>query len=193
LITNASPFEEMLTSAPKSADLPYRTPAVTCWVPGADDAARRLGVVHYLVKPITREVLLSTLTDLGEGVKSVLLVDDQPEVLQMFTRMLSSAHDGFRVLRAEDGRRALSLLRQRQPQVMLLDLIMPGMDGFQVLQEKSQDPRIRDIPVVIVSSRDPSGEPIVSDTLTVTRGGGLSVRDILACFQAISEILSPPR
>ena len=48
---------------------------------------------------------------------------------------------------------------------MLLDLIMPGMDGFQVLQQKSRDPSIRDIPVIIVSSRDPSNEPIVSDSL----------------------------
>ena len=191
LIANVPPLEQPLASMDQLTTLPYRTPAVACWVPGEDDAARRLGVVHYLVKPITREALLSTLEDLGTGVKSVLLVDDEPEVLQLFARMLSSAPGGYRVLRAENGQRALSLLRQRRPDVMLLDLIMPGMDGFQVLQEKSQDPRIRDIPVVIVSATDPSGEPIVSDMLTVTRGGGLSVRDLLACIQTVGEILSP--
>jgi CheY-like chemotaxis protein len=95
------------------------------------------------------------------------------------------------VLRATSGPQALDLLRERRPDVMLLDLIMPGMDGFQVLQEKSQDPAIREIPVVIVSATDPSGEPIVSDTLTVTHGGGLSVRNLLACIQAVSEVLSP--
>jgi len=124
-------------------------------------------------------------------VQTVLLVDDQPEVLQLFVRMLSSAAHTYDVLQAKSGQRALSLLRQRRPDVMLLDLIMPGMDGFQVLQEKSQDPSIRDIPVIVVSSRDPAGEPIVSDTLTVARGGGLSVRDLMACIRAVSEILSP--
>jgi len=173
------------------ANLPYGTPAVTCWVPGEDEAARRLGVVRYLVKPVTRETLLSTLADLGKGVKSVLLVDDEPEVLQLFARLLSSAECSYRVLQATSGQRALSLLRQRHPDVMLLDLIMPGMDGFRVLQEKSQDSTIREIPVVVISARDPTGEPIVSDTLTVTRGGGLSVRDLLACIQAVSEILAP--
>jgi CheY-like chemotaxis protein len=74
---------------------------------------------------------------------------------------------------------------------MLLDLIMPGMDGFQVLQEKSRDPSICDIPVVVVSSRDPSNEPIVSNMLSVTRGGGLSVGDLLGCIRAISETLTP--
>jgi len=189
LIVNAPSFQEM----PKLSSLPYDTPAVTCWVPGEDEAAQRLGVVRYLVKPVTREMLFSTLEELGksEDVESVLLVDDKPEVLQLFARMLSSAERGYRVLRATSGRQALDLLRERRPDVMMLDLIMPGMDGFQVLQEKSQDPTIREIPVVVISATDPTGEPIVSDTLTVTHGRGLSVRALLACIQAISEVLSP--
>jgi CheY-like chemotaxis protein len=150
-----------------------------------------LGVVRYLVKPITRDTLLATVAGLGNGVKTVLLVDDEQEALQLFGRILSSADQGYRVLRAKNGQAALSLMRDRQPDVMLLDLIMPGIDGFQVLQEKSRDPAIRDIPVVVISSRDPAGEPIVSDMLTVTRAGGLSMRDLLACIEALSEILAP--
>ena len=119
------------------------------------------------------------------------LVDDRPEALQLFARMLSSAQHRYRILQATNGQRALSLLRERQPDVMLLDLIMPGMDGFPVLREKSRDPAIRQIPVIVISAKDPTGEPIVSDTLTVTRGGGLSVSDLLACIQAVSEVLSP--
>ncbi len=187
LVVNAPSFQEM----PELSGLPYDTPAVTCWVPGGDEAAHRLGVVRYLVKPVTRETLFATLEGLGKDMETVLLVDDKPEVLQLFGRMLSSADHGYRVLRATGGQQALDLLRERRPDVMLLDLIMPGMDGFQVLQEKSQDPLIQDIPVVIISATDPSGEPIVSDTLTVTHGGGLSVRSLLACIQAVSQILSP--
>ena len=174
------------------ADLPYGTPAVMCWVPGPDEAASQLGVVRYLVKPITREKLLSTLEELGEDVKSVLLVDDDPEVLQLFARMLTSVECGYRILQATSGQRALGLLRERQPDVVLLDLIMPRMDGFQMLQEKSKDASIRDIPVIIISATDPMGEPIVSNALTVTRGGGLSMRDLVACTRAVSEVLSPP-
>jgi CheY-like chemotaxis protein len=195
LLVNASPFAEATDqfsfSKDQLVDLPYGIPAVMCWVPGLDEAARQLGVVRYLVKPVTHEMLLSTLEELGAGVKSVLLVDDAPEVLQLFARMLSSAERSYRILQATSGQRALNLLRERQPDVMLLDLIMPGMDGFQVLQEKSRDASIRDIPVIVISATDPTGEPIVSDTLTVTRGGGLSMRDLLACIQAVSEVLSP--
>jgi signal transduction histidine kinase/CheY-like chemotaxis protein len=191
LVVNSSTSAETPADREQLAHLPHRTPAVTCWVPGEEETVTRLGVVHYLVKPITREVLLARLQELGGDVKNVLLVDDQPEALQLFARMLASARRGYRVLRAENGQRALNLLRQRRPDVMLLDLIMPGMDGFQVLQEKRQDPTISDIPVLIISSRDPSGEPIVSNMLNVTRGDGLSVRDLLDCIQAVSEILSP--
>jgi signal transduction histidine kinase/CheY-like chemotaxis protein len=190
LIVNAPLFERMPVPMAQLNNLPYGTPAVTYWVPGEDEAARRLGVVRYLVKPVIRETLLSTLEKLGQEVESVLLVDDNPEVLQLFARMLSSAPRNYRVLRATSGQQALSMLRERRPDVMMLDLIMPEKDGFQVLREKSQDPSIREIPVVVVSAKDPTGEPIVSDTLTVTRSGGLSVRDLLACTQAISEVLA---
>jgi CheY-like chemotaxis protein/anti-sigma regulatory factor (Ser/Thr protein kinase) len=191
LIVNSPPSECPLAPVERLKSLPYDTPAVTCWAPGEDQAAKRLGIVRYLTKPITRAVLLSTLEDLGKGVQSLLLVDDEQEALQLFSRMLFSAEAAYDVMLAKTGQRALSLLRQRHPDVMLLDLIMPGMDGFQVLQEKARDPSIRDIPVIVISSRDPTGELIIGDTMTVTRCGGLSVRDFLALVQAISGILSP--
>jgi signal transduction histidine kinase/CheY-like chemotaxis protein len=189
LVVNAPGLITAPTLLDRLGDLPWNTPAVACWVPGEDETAKQLGVIHYLIKPIAVETLLSTLESLQAS--TVLLVDDQPEALQLFTRMLALADRGYRVLQATNGHRALALLRERQPDVMLLDLVMPGMDGFQVLREKSQDATIRDIPVVVVTSRDPSGEPIVSDTLTVARGDGLSVRDLLSCIQAVSEILAP--
>jgi signal transduction histidine kinase/CheY-like chemotaxis protein len=191
LIVNTPSSERLPASMDQLPDLPYDTPIMTCWVPGEDETARRLGVVSYLVKPVTREMLLSTLEKLGENVKSVLLVDDQPEVLQLFARMFSAAQRDYQVLRATSGQQALSMLRERQPDVMILDLMMPGMDGFQVLQEKSQDPSTQRIPVIVISAKDPTGEPIVSDTLTVTRSGGLSVRDLLVCVQVISDVLAP--
>jgi len=191
LIVNTPSFKPGVISMEKLDDLPFGTPTLTCWVPGEDEVARQLGVVRYLVKPVTREILFSTLATLGEGIKNVLLVDDAREVLQLFARMLSSSEQRYHVLRATDGQQALDLLRQRKPDVMLLDLVMPGRDGLDVLEEKSRDPAISDIPVVVVTSKDPTGEAIVSGRLSVVRSGGLSVRRLLACLQVISEVLSP--
>jgi signal transduction histidine kinase/CheY-like chemotaxis protein len=175
-------------------DLPHGTPAITCWVPGTEEAARRLGVVRYLIKPIARETLLTALAALGNGVRNVLLVDDNREALQLFSRMIASAADSgrsYQVWQARNGQQALSILRDRRPDAVLLDLVMPGLDGFGVLREKQSDPALRDIPVVVISSRDPIGDPIVSQGLTVVRKGGLSVPDLLACIQATAELLNP--
>lgn len=191
LIVNAAPSEMKPEEMGRLANLPYGTPVLTCWVPGDDEAAKRLGVIRYLVKPIARETLLSTIEELGEDARSILLVDDHPDALQLFSRMLASGERSYDILQARNGQRALSLLRQRRPDVMLLDLIMPKMDGFQVLQEKSQDPTIRDIPVIVISARDPANGPVVSTTMTVGCSGGISVRNLLACIRAVSEILSP--
>jgi CheY-like chemotaxis protein len=174
------------------AGLPYDTPMITCRMPGEEQAAQALGAVCYLLKPVTRETLLSALEQVGEDVETVLLVDDEVEALQLFARMLSTVDHCYRVLRAKDGQRALELLRERRPDVLVLDLIMPGLDGFQVLEAKSQDPSIQSIPVIVLSSRDPVGGPIVSDVLNVTRGGGLSVRDLLDCIRAVSHVLNAP-
>ncbi len=140
---------------------------------------------------MTRETLLDALDALPGEVSDVLLVDDEPDVLQLFGRILASTTRSYQVLRATHGEQALDMLRQRRPDVMLLDLMMPDMDGFQVLREKARDPSIRDIPVLVVSARDPIQEPIVSDALVVMRGGGLSVRDLLACIQTVTAVLVP--
>jgi CheY-like chemotaxis protein len=177
----------------QAAGLPYGTPAIVCWVPGEAEAANRLGVVRYLLKPITRESLLAALAELGIGVESILVVDDDAEVLQLFGRMLSRGERRYRLLRASSGQRALDLLRRRSPDVMLLDLVMPGMDGYELLRQKGEDPAIRSIPVIAVSAADPVRESLISNTLVLKRSGGLSLRDLLACLQMWSEVMTPTR
>jgi signal transduction histidine kinase/CheY-like chemotaxis protein len=192
LIVNAASCAEGTAIGDELGTLPYDTPAFVCWIPGEEATRSESGIVRYLVKPVTREVLSSTLEDLDKKIKTVLLVDDEVEILQLFSRMLSSTERGYRVVRAKSGRRALQLLRERRPDVVVLDLFMPDMDGFQVLQAKSEDPDVRDIPVVIVSAQDPIGQPIVSRGLHIVRGNGLSVSDLMACIQAITRIFSLP-
>ena len=180
----ASAWEQRL------ADVPASVPILRCNIPGEATAAERLGVASYLIKPIGRERLLEALAATVSDGATVLVVDDEPEVVQLIGRMLLASGRGYRVLRALDGQRALDLLRERRPDVMLLDLMMPGKDGFAVLQEKNEDAALRSIPVIAISARDPAGESTISNALTVTRSSGLSSRDLLACIDAISEALA---
>jgi len=116
---------------------------------------------------------------------------DHPEALQLFARMLDSSERDYRILQVDNARRALDMLESRQPDLLLLDLIMPDMDGFELLQRKSLNPTIRDIPTIIISSQDPAGEPVVTDAIKVRRSEGLSVRELLTSIQVFSEILTP--
>jgi signal transduction histidine kinase/DNA-binding response OmpR family regulator len=173
-----------------AAALPFGVPAVVCAIPGVEEATSGLEVADYLVKPISRPQLLAALDRLEGRVETVLIVDDEPDALQLFWRMLARADRPYRVLRAYDGRQALEVLRAEPVDAVLLDLAMPEMDGFQFLAARAQEPALRDIPVILISARDPLGHPIVSKTLAVTLADGLSARQIVECVEALSGILS---
>ncbi|MBI2941409.1 MAG: response regulator [Chloroflexi bacterium] len=191
LIRGESP-EQAAAWVDEMHDAPYATPMVACALPapGTDGG---LGVAGYLTKPITRPQLLRAIEAITVPVRSILLADDDPEALQLFGRILSTSPRRYRVLQASSGPEVLELLRARRPDLLLLDLVMPGMDGFAVLAEKGRDGDLKDIPVLILSARDPSGQPIVAPSFSATRSGGLSLPDLLRCAIALSEVLAVPR
>jgi len=186
-VSLTEPLQHLDTSS-----LPYNTPMIVSSMPGPDEGVDSLSVWRYLVKPISREALLSALDALDMKGKTVLIADDEPDAVRLFRRMLVSSERGYRVLRASDGHQALTILRNQRPDALLLDLVMPGMDGFQLLEAKRRDPALSDIPVVAISARDPTGQMIVSKGLAVSKRGGLSMHQLLTCVEAITEILSTP-
>ncbi|MBN2501371.1 MAG: response regulator [Anaerolineales bacterium] len=191
LILNPTTKREQEKIEEELSTIPMDTPVISCWIPGREKVAQELGVVEYLLKPVGQQEILNAIKRLDIDVKRILLVDDSTEILQLFTRMLSSTDDNYRILQASNGKRALNLMRKRQPDVVLLDLIMPDLDGFQLLREKSLDDTIRDIPVMVISSINPIGDAIVSDEIRVTRRDGLSLNDLINCIQTLGSVLSP--
>ncbi len=80
---------------------------------------------------------------------TVLVVEDDLDIREVMRMILEAS--GYRVLEAGDGAEALAVARAHRPRIILLDLMMPGMDGFQFREAQLQDPAIAAIPVVIVS------------------------------------------
>ncbi|MGC9359395.1 MAG: ATP-binding protein [Anaerolineae bacterium] len=177
--------------ASRDSELPPYVPVLICGVPAVEEALGVPGVSGYLVKPVSRAQLVAALDRLGRPIERVLIIDDERDALQLFRRMLASTDRGYRVLRATSARRGLELLASERPDAVLLDLVMPEMDGFGFLEAKAADPSFRDIPVILVSARDPMGHPIVSNALAVTTQAGLSIRPLLEAVGALTRILSP--
>jgi signal transduction histidine kinase/CheY-like chemotaxis protein len=191
LLVNTLAVGDSLHELEQATSLPYATPVLVCSVPGTQESAGMLGVADYLVKPVSRDALLAALQRLPGKNKTLLLIDNDPDTLRLFHRMLSSPDQDHRIIRASDGKQAIEILRRQRTDAVLLDLIMPEMDGFQFLAEKGRDPATRDIPVIVLSALDPAGQPIVSKSLAITRGGGISVRRLLGSIAALIEVLSP--
>jgi CheY-like chemotaxis protein len=149
-------------------------------------------VVSYLVKPVSREQFLAALEGLGEKVRSLLIVDDDPEVVRLLSRMAHLASRPYQVTRAYGGAQALALLRKRRPGAVVLDLLMPEVDGYTVLEHMHVDERLRDIPVIVVTAKGQEEEIVTAGLVGVTRRDGLSVGELMRCLKAGLDALRPP-
>jgi len=175
------------------------TLVVACSVSPRLDRARAAGASDYLVRPVTREKLWEAIRGVGRPVRRVLLVDDDADVRQLLSRMLAimPAENGQRtpleIAAAADGAEALDALHRDSPDLVLLDVVLPGMDGWQVLAQKQQDAALRDIPVIMVSAQDRAEQPMVCEAIAAMLGGGLSSSQLLRCTLGLSAVLrSPP-
>jgi signal transduction histidine kinase/DNA-binding response OmpR family regulator len=113
-----------------------------------------LGAAEYLVKPVGKEQLLAALyraAAMPERKHTVVAIDDDPLAIELVRASLEP--EGWTVLGAATGQEGLALIRERQPSAVLLDLLMPGMDGFEVVEALRSDPDTKSVPVVILTSK----------------------------------------
>jgi CheY-like chemotaxis protein len=112
-----------------------------------------LGVTEYLVKPVERDRLLSVLRKVyPDQPDSVLIVEDDEATREMLWRTLEK--EGFGIREAENGRVGLQQVARQAPELILLDLMMPEMDGFEFLLEIRRHEEWRDIPIIVVTAKD---------------------------------------
>jgi two-component system sensor histidine kinase VicK len=129
-----------------------RIPVVVCTGRNGREEAAALGAADFITKPFSperiREVVERLLPD-GGG--SVLIVDDEENVRGLIHETLKSHCADLR--EAGDGEEALAEIARRKPNVLVLDLIMPRLDGFAVLERINEDPDLRTIPIIVLTAR----------------------------------------
>lgn len=167
-------------------------PVMVCPLPGRSMWAAELGVVDYLVKPILRESLASVLRRQARLARDVLVIDDDPDLVDLLARMTRSIVRKATVRRAYGGMEGLAALQAKRPDLVLLDLLMPEVDGYAVLKAMRGDSGLRDVPVVVVTARRGEEETIAAECLTVTRGSGLDVADLTRILKLNLDALTQP-
>jgi threonine synthase len=103
--------------------------------------------------PAPREGLQAALENLDEKTTTILMIDDNEDDALLIRRLLES-RKAYRLFHAKDGWEGLAQARQKMPDLIVTDLMMPGIDGFGLVEELRLDPRTRDIPIVVVSAKD---------------------------------------
>jgi AraC-like DNA-binding protein len=126
-------------------------------------AANASARVEYLSKPIGSAELIQVLQrKAGENsrAKTILVVDDDPDLLTMHASMIRNHFSACRVVTAAGGRDALELVRREAPDLILLDLMMPEMSGFDVLRELQGLEMARQVPVIVLTAKSVTREEL---------------------------------
>jgi len=128
-------------------------PVIMVTIVGEEGMAYALGAAEYLSKPVDRRQLLRAVRSYsGGGHKHVLIVEDDEAVRSLVRSALED--DGWEITEAENGQLGLECLARRLPDLILLDLMMPVMDGFEFLERLQTHETARQVPVVVLTARD---------------------------------------
>jgi signal transduction histidine kinase/DNA-binding response OmpR family regulator len=136
----------------KSNPVLRHVPVVMMSIHDDRELAFGMGAAECLVKPVSRDRLLVVLGVYAPsgGEAPVLVVDDEADARALVRDILRSA--GYRVVEAADGRQALDAIAAERPALVVLDLMMPELDGFAVLERLGADPTLRELPVVVLTA-----------------------------------------
>ena len=192
VLINAPSPNELWSLVARASEKMQDMPIIGFSIPPKTAHALEAGATAYLLKPITQAALREPLGAVGKPIKSVLVVDDEADACRLLARMLRAYNDGLRIKTAPSGEQALEEMRNGPPDLVLLDIVMPDMDGFEVLAAKAEEEAIRHIPVILISAQDPQDRPLSSSLVVGTRGGGLSISQCLRCSRELSALLLQP-
>jgi signal transduction histidine kinase/DNA-binding response OmpR family regulator len=180
-------FEAFLASSSRD------TAIIFCPMPSGRRVLQAYGAADYLVKPVTRQALINAISALGKPVQKILIIDDERDVTRMLSRMLAAHDQYYTVWQANNGADGLAIMYREHPDVILLDIQMPAMDGFSILERMKHDLVLQKIPVIIASAHG-AGEAITSaieGEITVVRPNRFSPVELVNCVEAVVNVLTP--
>ena len=149
---------QVLTDLKSTAET-REIPVIVCSIVEDEEKGFSLGAADYLVKPVLEEDLLAALDRLnGDGsIREVLVIDDDPNDLRLLGKMITE-QGRYKATLAEGGPAGWNSIKSKMPHAVVLDLFMPEMDGFTILEQLRKDEKLRNLPVIVITGADLTNE-----------------------------------
>ena len=172
--------------------LPQPVPLIECSIPSASWAAETFGVAACLTKPVSASLLVEEVMRVGES-RGILVVDDEPGFCHLVKQILEAHLSDIDVRVANTAEAGLNTMRTTPPDLVLMDVVMPGTDGFETLELMRQEPALANIPVILLSATSFAEDALErqGSQLLVRWQNGLPLQDLLGSLQALINVLEP--
>lgn len=190
VITDGSAGDGLLGLQAAQPDLAEaRITIVGCAIPSERRRALALGMAGYLVKPVNREQLWGALARLGVPLRTILAVEDDPDMMRLLGRMLASDTGEADLLMAYSLAEARHIMEGTIPDVILLDMALPDGSGHDLLDWVRQQRGMERVPVIVVTANTHLDETAsdAATQLTMTRREGFSMHDLLTFSELVCD------
>jgi signal transduction histidine kinase/CheY-like chemotaxis protein len=180
IIVNKSPGHPL---PPHLNDSPI--PMIVCSLPSTTQMVKKLGVNGCLAKPVRTQQIIEQF-ERYDGLGSVLVVDDDLGVVQLVQRSIETQYPHIQVQRAYNGKQALQIMKLKRPDLILLDLAMPEMDGFEVIETIKDDPQLGSIPIILLTAtKYIYSEEETRAEIVINQSGGLRPMGVLRLINTV--------
>ncbi len=175
---------QIIKAKPEISDIPV----VIMSVMDEKELAFSLGAVDYFIKPIDRQRFKKRIAELSlDDTGKVLLVDDNPADVRLMASILESAN--ISTLSTYSGKEGIQAAKDNQPSMIVLDIMMPDMNGFEVINRLRADKRTRDIPIVILTMKELTKEEFATlrqHTKSILKKATFNRKDLLSEIKKVT-------
>lgn len=191
LVVNSEGSDLPVTTQTWSACVPPDLPIIALPLQDRFTSPEPLNVHEFLLKPVARERLLQAIDSLHRELETILIVDDDLQLVELLSRMLESAGRGWRTIKSFCGQEALNRMFREPPDLVLLDLALPQVDGLTVLETMRANRPLEGIPVIVISAHEHLEMIEGGHMLSVTRGKRFSNTELLTYLSILMSGQSP--